>query len=90
MPTDDTYRKIAEIDTSLYNNASCHLLTRRTCSTRQTDPDPQTAGNVIALSTMVATLALADTGSLFQFAMKLLNLPANATFLLRRLHIRLR
>ena len=45
---------------------------------------------MIPLSTMPAILALADTRRLLELTMKLLNLPTNATFLLRRTHIRLR
>ena len=44
---------------------------------------------MIALSTMLTTLALADNRRLLEFTMKLLNFPPNATFSLRRFGIRL-
>lgn len=45
---------------------------------------------MIALGTMLTTLTLAILCGLLQFSVKLLNLPAEATVLLRRLDIALR
>jgi hypothetical protein len=51
----------------------------------ETDPDENSTGNMVALNTGQATLAAFQTGSLFDFAVKLLNLPTKATQLLRSL-----
>ena len=45
---------------------------------------------MIALGTMLPTLAFRDTCGLLQLPMKLLNLPAEATFGARRLGVGLR
>lgn len=48
----------------------------------QPKPDDHGAGDVIALDARLAALVFPDAGSLFQFAVKLLDFPANAAHLL--------
>ena len=52
------------------------------CNLRQTNPHQRGASNVIALDTRFSTLISLDAGQLFDFAVKLLNLPAHATHFL--------
>jgi len=48
----------------------------------QPEPDQHGAGDVVALEACLAALVFLDAGGLFQFAVKLLDLPAHAAHLL--------
>ena len=51
----------------------------------QANPDQHGTSNMIALDSSLAALAAFDTRELFDLAMKLLDLPADATHFLRRI-----
>ncbi len=60
-------------------------LLRRVSEALQTHPHEQRAGDVVALNTRFAALAILKTRQLLGFSMKLLNLPAQGTHLLSTL-----